>query len=229
MCHPPRVSHLPESSLSYETVVAEYFLGLRGAGLMLSPLDVEQVRAWEGRGLPVPIVCRGLRRGLESALRERPPGSPPPRSLRAYRLAVEDEWRAYRSGRVGDSPPPPDEGLAARVRLEAARALVARAGAPSSGPRAEALREAGRALAAAPPSPTLADVDALLAAADAALVRGWLCGLSRPARTALGQRCRLRAGARPPSTRPAAYRDALRAHLVDAARQAGLLCLRGSV
>jgi hypothetical protein len=226
--HPPHVSDLNERALSYEMVVAEYFVGMRGAGLMLSPLDLEQVRSWERRGLPVAIVCRGLRRGFESSLQGRPPGSPPPRAVRAYRLAVEDEWRAYRSGRVGDSPGPPDEREAARARLDAARAFLAR-GASQSGPCALALRQAAQVLAEAPESPTLAEVDALLGTADAALLRGWLRGLSHPERSALGRRCRLRAGPRPPSTRPAAYRDALRAHLGDAAAEAGLLRLRGSV
>jgi hypothetical protein len=223
------VSDLDERALSYEMVVTEYFVGLRGSGLMLSPLDVELVRAWERRGLPVAVLCRGLRRGFESSLQGRAPGSPPPRTLRAYRLAVEDEWRAYRSGRVGDSPGPPDEREIARDRLEAARAFVARGGSAQGGPRAQALRQASEILAEAPESPTLADVDALMAAADAALLRAWLRGLSPAERAALGPRCRLRAGPRSASTRPGAYRDALLAHLADAAAEAGLLRLRGSV
>jgi hypothetical protein len=223
------VSELDERALSYEMVVAEYFVALRGAGLMLSPLDLELVRAWERRGLPVAVVCRGLRRGLESYLEGRPAGNPPPRAVRAYRLAVEDEWRAYRSGRVGDSPAPPDERDAARIRLDAARAFVTRAVPPRPGPWAQAIRLAEELLAEAPKSPTLADVDALLAAADAALLRAWLRGLPRPERAALGRRCRLLAGPRPPSTRPTAYRDALLSHLADAAAEAGLLRLRGSV
>jgi hypothetical protein len=223
------VSHLPIESLSYETVVAEYFLGLRGAGLMLSPLDLEQVRAWERRGLPVSVVCRGLRRGLEDAVRDRPAGTPAPRSVRAYRLAVEDEWRAYREGRVGDAPAPPDEASLAGRRLAAARALVESAGAAARGARREAYRAAWHALEAVGAAPTLAEVEAALLAADAALVLGWLTALPRAERAALGPRCALRAGARPAWTRKAAYRAALRAHLLDAAREAGLLCLRGSV
>ncbi|HEX8907708.1 MAG TPA: hypothetical protein VF805_00815, partial [Anaeromyxobacteraceae bacterium] len=111
------MSELPRAALTYETVIAEYFLGLRGGGLMLSPLDLEQVRAWERRGLPVAVVCRGLKRGLERALQERAEGSPPPRALRAYRRSVEDEWRAYRGGRVGDAPAPPEEATVASGRL----------------------------------------------------------------------------------------------------------------
>ncbi len=222
------MSHLPSEELSYEMVVAEYFLGLRGAGLMLSPLDLEQVRRWERSGLPVAVVCRGLRRGLEAALRDRPHGSAP-RALRAYRLAVGDEWRAYQGGRVGDAPSPPDEASAAARRLLAARALIGSAGAAARDARRQAYRSAWRVLAGIGAAPTLAEVDAALLAADVELVRGWLAALPRPERAALGLRCRLRAGARPPWMRRAAHRAALRAHLLDAAREAGLLCLRGSV
>src|SRR5512146_312969 len=119
------MSDLPSSALDYRTVVTEYFLGLRGSGLMLSPLDQEAVAEWERRGVPVAVVCRGLRRGLED-LADRRAGSP--RSVRALRFAVEDEWRAYQHGRVGDAPAPPGEETAAAARLAAARDLLADAG-----------------------------------------------------------------------------------------------------
>jgi hypothetical protein len=225
------VSYLPARELDYQRSVAEYFLCLRGAGIMLSPLDLELLRAWELRGLPLPraVVCRGLRHGLEAALRARPAGTPPPRSLRAYRLAVEAEWRAYREGRVGSAPGLPCEAAAAAERLRAAQALVEEGGDRPLDPRRAGHRLAREALAAAGPCPTLAAVDAALLAADEAVLRGWLRGLPRPARAALGVRCRLRAGPRLPWTRPAAYRAELRTHLDDAAREAGLLRLRGSV
>jgi len=223
------VSLLPDRELDYQRAVTEYFLSLRGAGIMLPPLDLEQVRSWERRGLPLAVVCRGLRHGFETALRTRPAGTPPPRALRAYRLAVEDEWRAYRRDRLGSAPPPPGEAGAARERLRAARALVQERAAPTSDPRRAGHPEALRALEAPGPDPTLAAVDAALLAADDAILRGWLAGLSRPARAAVGARCRLRAGSRPPGTRPSAYRAELRAHLADFAQEAGLLRLRGSV
>jgi hypothetical protein len=222
------VSDLPREALDYQAVVAEYFLGLRGAGLMLSPLDQDAVAEWERRGVPVAVVCRGLRRGLED-LAERRAGSP--RSIRALRFAVEDEWRAYQHGRVGDAPPPPLEETAAEARLAAARDLLADAGRGAEEEHREGYRAAWRVLAtaAAHPGSPLERVEAALALADARILSAWLHGLPPPERRALGPRVRLLAGARTRSASPRAYRDALRTHLADLARAAGLTCLRGSV
>jgi hypothetical protein len=221
------MSDLPASALDYRTVVTEYFLGLRGSGLMLSPLDAEVVADWERRGVPIAVVCRGLRRGLEDLAERRASG---PRSIRALRFAVEDEWDAYRDGRVGEAPAPPVEADAAGDRLARARALVAEAGRSAEGPEREGYRDAWRALASAAEragSP-LERVEAALAEADARILAAWLAALPPPERRALGPRVRLLAGPRRGGS-PRAYREALRAHLADAARAAGLTCLRGSV
>jgi hypothetical protein len=204
------MSELPPDALDYQAVVAEYFLALRGRGLMLSPLDQETVAEWERRGMPVAVVCRGLRRGLDDMAERR---ARAPRSLRELRLAVEDEWRAYQRDRVGDSPPPPDEARAAEARLRAARALVG-----------DALRAANECSG----SP-LEQVEAALAAADARILAAWLGELPAAERRALGPRIRLLAGARGRGASRRAYRDALRAHLADLGRAAGLTCLRGTV
>jgi hypothetical protein len=223
------VSDLPFDALDYPAVIAEYYLGLRGAGLLLSPLDQEVVEDWERRGLPVAVVCRGLRRGAERLAEDRPPR--PPRSLRALRFAVEDEWRAYRSGRVGEAPGPPGEAEAARARLERARALVADAGRAARGAHRDGYRAAWRALAAegAHPGSPLERAEAAIAAADARILAAWLRSLPRPERAALGARVRLLAGARARGATPVAHRATLRSHLLDLARLAGLTCLRGTV
>jgi hypothetical protein len=223
------VSDLPAEALDYQAVVAEYFLGLKGAGLMLSPLDQEVVAEWERRGLPVAVVCRGLRRGLED-LAERRAGAP--RSIRALRFAVEEEWRAHQRDLVGDAPPPPPEARAADARLAAARDLVADAGRAAADPcHRDGYRAAWRALAAAPahPGSPLERVEAALAAADTRILAAWLGALPPAERRALGPRIRLLAGGRGAGTSRRAHRDALRAHLADLARAAGLTCLRGSV
>jgi len=228
-----RMSDLPADGLSYQAVVAEYFLGLRGSGLMLSPLDEEQVGDWERRGLPVAVVCRGLRAAHAALLATRAPGAPAPRALRAYRFGVEQEWNAYRHGRVGEAPPPPPEEQAAGRRLEAARALLLDLGRASAGARREAYREAWRALAEAERGmgahPGLDGVAEAIAAADRALLRAFVEGLPPGERAALGPRVRLRAGHRPRSSSRRAYREALRSFVADAAHEAGYLGLRGSV
>ncbi len=224
------MSQLLAHALTYETVVAEFFLGLRGAGLMLSPLDEEQVRLWNRRGLPVAVVCRGLRRGLEDAA-SRSPATPRPRSLRAFRQAVEAEWRGYRDGCVGDAPGRVEvEAAAALRRVASARALLASAASASpGGPCAEAHRAGAAALEQVSPLQDLYSTEEALARVDELLVRAWLTALPQPFRAVLGVRCRLRAGPRPAGTRRGAYRECLRAHLLDGAREAGLLCLRGAV
>lgn len=221
------MSDLPSHALDYQAVVAEYFLGLRGAGLLLSPLDQELVAEWERRGLPVAVVCRGLRQGAAELAEDRRPL----RSLRAVRGAVEAEWRAYRSGRVGDSPAPSssEEELAAR-RLAEADARLAEAAA-RGGPLRDAYLGARSALLAHGPAGAGPEkhLEVGLAAADAWVLSAWLGTLARPERAALGARVRLLAGARRRGESPRAYRRALRAHLLDLAGQAGLTWLSGSV
>jgi hypothetical protein len=224
------MSDLPASELGYPAVVVEYFLALRGAGLLVSPLDEELVRDWERRGLPVAVVCEGLREGMAAA---RARGGPLPRSLRALRLAVEDGWRAYRAGRVGDAPAPPDEAGAAAGRLASARALLAEAGRGARPAVRDAYRAAWRALGAgaldAGAGSPLAQVDAALRCADDRLLAGWLASLPAAERRALGPLLRSAAGPRHRGESRRAHRETLRVHLLDAARRAGLTVLRGSV
>ena len=220
------MSLIPSGELSYATLVSEFFLQLRGAGLLLSPLDQELVTGWERRGIPSAVVCRGLRRGFEELGRERAPGSGAPRSLRALRGFVEEEWRVYRDGRVGDGGARGPEAVAARERLAAARSLLAE-GAAAGGVRGETCREAARGLPAT--VETLDELERALEAADDRMLHRWILSLPRPERAALGPRCRLLAGERTRRSRRAAYRRTLRSHLVEAARRAGILPLRGTV
>lgn len=223
------MSEIPAEQLSYQAAVAEYWLRLRGSGLLPSPLDVEQVADWERRGLPLAVVCRGLRRGVEAWRESRPAQASHPRSLRALRFAVEEEWRAYKQGRVGSAPPPSGEAEAARRRLQAARVRLEEALRASTGTRRRAYRSALAGLPGPTEVATLPQVEAGLRAADDRLLRAWLASLPRAERAALGPRVRLLAGDRPRRARPRAYRETLRSHLFDSARRAGVLCLRGSV
>ena len=221
------MSLIPAGELSYAALVTEFFLQLRGTGLLLSPLDQELVSEWERRGVPAAVVCRGMRRGWDDLLRERAPGAAPPRSLRALRGFVEEEWRAYRDGRVGDGGAPGPEADAARARLGAARASLAGSAAATAGDRSDAYRAAAAALPG--DASTLDALELALRAADDLLLHRWILSLPRPERAALGPRCRLLAGDRTRRARRSAYRETLRTHLFEAARRAGILCLRGTV
>jgi hypothetical protein len=219
------MSDLPAESVGYQEVVAEYFLGLRGAGLLLSPLDQELVAEWERRGLPVPVVCRGLRHGMAALAEER---RGPVRSLRSLRLAVEDEWRAYRSGRVGSAPAPPSEEETALRRIADAQALLLRAatgGSPPANDEAARALESWRSLPGSP----LERVENALAAADDALLSSWVRSLSRPERASLGRKLRRVVGPRGPKESRRAHRETLRTYVSECARQSGLISLRRSV
>jgi hypothetical protein len=221
------VSLIPSDALSYPALVAEFFLQLRGSGLLLSPLDQELVGEWERRGIPASVVCRGLRRGWDDLARARAPAAAAPRSLRALRGFVEEEWRGYRDGRVGDGGTRGPEPDVARSRLAAARARLAEAEASSTGARRAAYREATGRLPAE--ANTLDQVESAVAAADDLLLHRWIGAMERAERSALGPRCRLLAGYRNRRARRSAYRETLRTHLFEAARRAGILCLRGTV
>ncbi|MBN9686705.1 MULTISPECIES: hypothetical protein [unclassified Corallococcus] len=100
------MSLLPESA-SFEELVQDYFLAVRGAGLMLSALDTELVTAWAREGVPFEVVARGISRSAEKALWDARPGEPVLRSLRACRRQVETEIRKYRDLTAGQGEEAP--------------------------------------------------------------------------------------------------------------------------
>jgi hypothetical protein len=94
------MSLLPESA-SFEELVHDYFLALRGSGLMLSALDTELVAAWAEQGAPFDVVARGISRAMEKALWDARPGEPVLRTLRACRRQVEAEIKRWREKVAG--------------------------------------------------------------------------------------------------------------------------------
>lgn len=100
------MSLLPESA-SFEELVQDYFLALRGNGLMLSALDTELLTSWAALGVPFEVVARGIARSAEKAQWDARPGEPALRSLRACRKQVEAEIKKHRertTGAGGESP-----------------------------------------------------------------------------------------------------------------------------
>ncbi|PTL82548.1 hypothetical protein [Vitiosangium sp. GDMCC 1.1324] len=94
------MSLLPESA-SFEELVQDYFLAMRGSGLMLSALDAELLTSWAEQGVPFEVVARGIARSAEKALWDARPGEPVLRSLRACRKQVEAEIKKHRERSAG--------------------------------------------------------------------------------------------------------------------------------
>ncbi|OJT18158.1 hypothetical protein BO221_42495 [Archangium sp. Cb G35] len=94
------MSLLPESA-SFEELVQDYFLAIRGSGLMLSALDVELLTSWAEQGVPFEVVARGIARSAEKAMWDARPGEPVLRSLRACRKQVEAEIKKHRERTAG--------------------------------------------------------------------------------------------------------------------------------
>lgn len=94
------MSLLPESA-SFEELVQDYFLAMRGSGLMLSALDAELLTSWAEQGVPFEVVARGIARSAEKALWDARPGEPVLRSLRACRKQVEAEIKKHRERTAG--------------------------------------------------------------------------------------------------------------------------------
>jgi hypothetical protein len=219
------MSLLPEDAGFLEHVQA-YFLAFRGDGVALSPLDAELLSQWQARGVPYPVVCRGIRKAAESLLYNGG-DSARLRTLRSCRAAVEREFRRWEGppasavGRPGDEAAAPSEPFALK-RLKKARAQLRKS-----------LREAGsdaalRSLEAAA-SIVAMEVDEprqvamLIARADDALALVYLRRLPFAERTALLRQARELAGPRPVGASRRARKDALRAHRVALARAHGQL------
>lgn len=94
------MSLLPEGA-SFEELVQDYFLAVRGVGLMLSALDTELLTSWAREGVPFEVVARGIQRSAEKALWDTRPGEPVLRSLRACQRQVQSEIKKYRRRHAG--------------------------------------------------------------------------------------------------------------------------------
>jgi hypothetical protein len=116
---------------SYFARVEEHFGQRRGGPLVLSPSDWQMLEAWHRRGIPLPVVLRGINQAFD---RFRGSGPRPDRinSLRYCEQEVEAAWeehRAARPGAAGDDAPA-DSGLpGAAAHLRAAAAACRAAGA----------------------------------------------------------------------------------------------------
>jgi hypothetical protein len=162
------MSLLPESA-SFEELVQDYFLAVRGAGLMLSALDTELLTSWAREGVPFEVVARGIARCAEKAMWDARPGEPVLRSLRACRRTVESEIKKYRDLTAGagveEAPAPRRRKTRSWEETRHARLCLALENVaeqdPRLLPRVRWLR--GTVLAEVPTEPALLDAQEALA------------------------------------------------------------------
>jgi len=85
-----------DESLPYMMQVEEFFVSAIRRGLVLRPTDIEVVRDWERRGVPLAVVQAGLLSGIRRFLESAEVHEPLPSSLRFFRRYVEDAFVAHR-------------------------------------------------------------------------------------------------------------------------------------
>jgi hypothetical protein len=216
------MSLIPEH-VGFEEQVQAFFLAFRGSGVALSPLDADVLIEWKERGVPYPVVCRGIRKSAEAVAHDARPEDSRLRSLRSCRKAVESEFRRFQGRAVGrgeaaDRTP----AQVAERRRKAAIAKVRKAMRIAPGPEhARALNAALTALATASEGPEA--VSHAIARAEDSMALTYVRALPLAARRAILREAKVNAGPRPVGVTPRARRDALRAHLVAVVRTRGAL------
>jgi len=79
----------------YLAQVEEFFISTIRKGLMLRSSDIDTIRDWESRNIPVNIVCKGISTGVRRFLEGADPGQPLPSVLKYYRTFVEAEYESH--------------------------------------------------------------------------------------------------------------------------------------
>jgi len=213
------MSLLPREA-TFAEEVADYFLAFKGSGLALSALDAELLMGWHRRGLPLAVVCRGIRRTAEARLRSARPGEGALASLRSCSRAGEDEFRRYQGLSAGSAAPRP-AAEAATDRLAKARSALRRALKLAGGPARLAIEKVLPLAQGRPQTP--GEAAALVNRLDEALALGYLRALPLPERRALWARAKDELGSALARRSPRARKATLRAYRVLHARAHGAL------
>lgn len=210
---------------AYLLAVQELYLGLRGGGLTLSPLDVERIRGWWQAGIPLDLALQGVRAAhaawAAGGSRLRPFAL---RQAERHVAELAAGWERRGGARHGvgrrEAPvarEPTDRPGSDRLARCIGRLETRGAGGP---PAVRAAYEAAvdrlRRSASLP-------LDTALLAADEAQAFAYLRALDRPTQRRLAQRARAEAGPRSGMPR-SSYRAMMRATLREAAlRHGGLI------
>ena len=81
---------------NYLVTVEQFFLTLKDSGLALSATDYDLIQQWEGRGIPVNVVCRGIENGVAEFERQNNRQSSRV-GLSYLKVFVEEEMEQFRS------------------------------------------------------------------------------------------------------------------------------------
>jgi len=84
------------SERSYLAEIEEFFISTIRRGLMLRAGDVDVIRDWEARRVPLAVVRRGIAIGVRRFLESAEPSTALPSSLKYFRTDVEAEFERYR-------------------------------------------------------------------------------------------------------------------------------------
>ncbi len=124
---------VPREELTFTFFVEQYFLALKGRGLLLSAEELALVQQWEATGVPVWVVCEAIRTAFEAYRAKRGANARPPASLRFCRKPVQRALEAWRSGRVGASASASGSAGTKRSRLPGGRSRRAARRSPGQG------------------------------------------------------------------------------------------------
>ena len=91
--------HAPLNHFDYFTDIEEAFIRRRGKHLLLGPTDWSLIQAWKERGIPLPIVLRGIDKVFDACARRA--RQPRINSLRYCKDEVERQYKEWLSSQVG--------------------------------------------------------------------------------------------------------------------------------
>lgn len=86
---------MPAEDQPYVEQVEAFFVSTIRRGLMLRSSDVEMIRDWQARRVPLDVVRRGIVAGITDFLSSSDPHEPLPATLKYFRTRVEAEFEAH--------------------------------------------------------------------------------------------------------------------------------------
>ena len=89
------MSLINREHLNYFTAVEHYFMSFTKKGVLLSSLDYHLIKSWEEKGIPLFVVCKGIKKSLTSFIQSRRNYDSLPKSIKYCQKAIEEEYMVY--------------------------------------------------------------------------------------------------------------------------------------